>query len=117
MLNIIAELKPPPRAKIIALLIAYGFRCMKYVEAYDLVVPSDSDVKFDHGRLLIEVDSTDNIRRMGLYGMGCHETHPTIEQLNSTEVGALICIHNIWHLQFLFFAIRMIITLCVDCLH
>jgi hypothetical protein len=76
---------------------------MKYVEAYDLVVPSDNDVKFDHGRLLIEVDNT---RRMGLYGMGCHETHPTIEQLNSTEVGPLICIHNICHLQFRFFAIR-----------
>ena len=91
VLNIIAELKPVHRAEVIAMLTAYGFRCMKYVEAYDLVVSSDTAMKFEYGRLLMEGDYSDNVRQLGYYGLGCHETHPTSAQLNTTEV---VCIHD-----------------------
>ena len=103
VLNIIAELKPPHRSEIVAMLTAYGFRCMKYVEAYDLVISSDSHLKFEFGRLLMESDFSDNIRRMGWYGIGCHEMDPTSTHLNTTEV---IQNRDLFHPRFCIFKLN-----------
>ena len=103
VLNIIAELKPPHRSEIVAMLTAYGFRCMKYVEAYDLVISSDSHLKFEFGRLLMESDFSDHIRGMGYYGIGCHEMHPTSTHLNTTEV---IQNRDLFHPRFCIFKLN-----------
>lgn len=80
VLNIVAELKPPHRSEIINTLKAYGFKCMKYTEAYELVMPSDAPLEFSEGRLIID---------RHYYGISCDETHPSSAALNQAEVRPL----------------------------
>jgi len=80
VLNIIAELKPPHRSEIIDMLRAYGFRCMKYLEAYDMVLPSDRLLTLMDGRMAIDRSSDGQPRSIAYYGASCYE-------LGTTSIG------------------------------
>jgi hypothetical protein len=87
VLNIIAELKPGHRTDVIAMLRTYGFRCMKYVEAYDLVLPSDRYLELRDGKMAIDQRLTaESPPSMAYYGIRCDESHPTSDHLDRTEV-------------------------------
>ncbi len=77
VLNIIAELKPPHRSEVINMLVAYGFRCMKYVEAYDMVLPSDRFLTLMNGKMAIDQSRVGHPRSLAHYGASCYESLPT----------------------------------------
>ena len=77
VLNIIAELKPSHRSEIIDMLRAYGFRCMKYIEAYDTVLPSDRFLTLMNGTMAIDQSSVGYPRSIAYYGASCYESGPT----------------------------------------
>jgi hypothetical protein len=86
-MNIIAELKPPHRTEIRSMLSDYGFLCMKYVEAYDMVLPSDRRVIMDNGRMAIDQSILGESRTsIAYYGIRCDESHPASDHLTGTEV-------------------------------
>lgn len=74
VLNIIAELKPPHRSEIMDMLRAYGFRCMKYIEAYDMVLPSDRFLTLINGTMAIDQSSAGHTRSIAYYGASCYES-------------------------------------------
>ncbi len=84
VLNIIAELKPPHRSEIIDMLRAYGFRCMKYIEAYDMVLPSDRFLTLINGTMAIDQSSDGHTRSIAYYGASCYESG--ITRMGQAEV-------------------------------
>jgi hypothetical protein len=75
VLNIIAELKPPHRKEVIEMLKKYGFRCMKYSEAYDMVLRSDSYFKFENARMVFDrAGQSAGYQSFAFYGILCDES-------------------------------------------
>jgi hypothetical protein len=59
---------------------------MKYVEAYDMVLPSDRKMMIHYGRMAIDQRApTESNQSMAYYGVQCDESHSNY-RLDQTEV-------------------------------
>lgn len=93
-MNIIAELKPPHRTEIRSMMSDYGFLCMKYVEAYDMVLPSDRRIIIENSRMAIDQSIPGDSRTsIAYYGIRCDESHHS-DHLTGTEVPFIQSLHS-----------------------
>ena len=87
VLNIIAELKLPHRKEVIAILKNYGFRCLKYAEAYNMYMPSDHYMKIQNGRMVFERAEHAAIRHSSAFhGILCDEPPTGNYMVDNAEV-------------------------------
>jgi hypothetical protein len=82
VLNIVAELKPIHRKEVIALLKHHGFRCLKYIEAYDMHFQCDHYMKIENSRLFFEKYG----QSTPFYGIMCDEPPAGNRMMDTAEV-------------------------------